>query len=243
MLNLMVRQKSYLSRLRTDIQFLYNSKMSSATGTIFLNSIPKSGTHFFKALLIGMGYEFRGHLGSKSRFTVELKSEGLGFYTGHTRQKIEGIGKKFLTVRDPVAIALSQVHYVKSRKDHHMHTRFKTASIESAMLEIFQAKDVTGAPHKRFAGFLKWAIANDAYVLDFDDVRSNPLLLSQVVVNLDANENNIRKALERWSPTKRNADRARESEYIREFSTKHRELIEPTQLLYQSLLEKRSYDL
>ena len=82
--------KRFISRFRSDLQLTYNSIFFTKDARILINSMPKSGTHFYKAALIGMGLSFCGHYGSRSVFSISLNDDLQKFYTGHTRADVVG---------------------------------------------------------------------------------------------------------------------------------------------------------
>ena len=97
---------------------------------------------------------------------------------------------------EPFSVALSQVHYVKNRKDHYLHSRFKSLSLDDALLHIFEAKNSPGPLWRRYESMMIWAIENDARVVDYDDIIENPLIFASLIGVQDVNDANLSKALD-----------------------------------------------
>lgn len=235
--------KPTLSRSRSDLQLLYHSRLLSRQTGILLNALPKSGTHFFKAVLEGMGYGFHGHFGSRSVLPVRLAPGAPGFQTAHTRRPVPGSGAKFLTVRDPVEVSLSLVHYSKRRKDHYLHAFFRDRSVEDAVAAVFSGHDAFNPLADRYASMMAWADKSDASVLDFADFRGNPDRLTQVLGHAAFDPTAVKASLDRWNPTKRVSDKAGEEAFLDQFRHQHRELIAPCYSIYDRARSLRRYDL
>jgi len=215
-----MKLKSIYSRNRSTLQFLYHSNINTAKSNILFNSMPKSGTHFFKALLLGMGYRFCGHIGAANPLKVSLVNEGNNFFTAHTREDFYG-GRKFLTVRDPLSMTLSQAHYIKKRPDHFKHILYKKLSLEDSMLSILEGGTNINPLLFRYSSMFDWVKRNDAQILDFDDFKNKPQLMQKVLDNSFFDENEVFKQLDGWSPTKRTADRKKEIDFLSEFNEKY----------------------
>lgn len=235
--------KPIISRSRSDIQLLYHSRILTRKGGVLLNSLPKSGTHFFKAVMQGMGYEFLGQIGSRSVVRIRLHQGSKRFFTAHTRTPMPGEGIKLLCVRDPAAVALSLVHYAKSRKDHYRNAVFENTTIADAMIAVFKGSDQFKPLGDRYEAMLHWAERSDATTLDFDDVRSNPEIMAHVFSQGAFDGATVSSELNKWNPTKRDSDKTAEKAFLEEFRQEHDLLLRPSYDVYERMKALRAYDL
>lgn len=235
--------KPVISRSRSDLQLLYHSGLLSRKTGILLNSLPKSGTHFFKALLDGMGYQFHGHFGSRSLLSVHLIQGEPGFYTAHTRRDVTGDGRKFLTIRDPAAVALSQVHYVKKRRDHYLHKAYESLPLEEAIIKTFVGCEQFNPLCRRYESMLLWAERHKASTLDYEDFSTNPEIMA-CVLGLDSFDKKIVSAkLNKWNPTKRDSDKAEETTFLVNLRIRHRAVMQPCYDIYDRMKALRAYEI
>lgn len=234
--------KSYFSKKRSGIQFSYYSKLNTVKGNILLNSMPKSGTHFFKALLQGMGYRFCGHISADNSYNISLIRHGKNFFTAHTRKDIDG-GIKFLTIRDPLSMTLSQAYYIKKRSDHYRHNLYKELNLEQSMLAILEgSKDIKPLLNRYFSMF-DWAKRNNARILDFDDFKMAPQLMQKVLNVPNFDKNKVNHQLDGWTPTKRVGNREVEADFLNEFNFKYQNILKDYYAVYESMLKQRPYDI
>ena len=164
--------------------------------TVFLNSIPKSGTHLIEGLLdhLGLG------LWSRVEFNPDMLAEyDAGAFGKFARRTLRGeyfiehlpwrreaedelrrAGFKVLFVyRDPRAMALSNAHWVMTRPFHRLHERYKNLG----GIEERARAEIEGTPNEHSSNgvgreplgrlydqFRPWREADWVHAVKFEDI-------------------------------------------------------------------------
>ncbi len=233
--------KQIISRGRADLQLLYHSRLQLRSSGILLNSLPKSGTHLIKAILQGMGHEFCGHYGAHSKFSITLTDGAKGFYTAHTRKPLTGPGHRILCVRDPGEVALSLVHYTRSRQDHYLNNVYRDMPLAQALEDVFAGSDAANPLAKRYESFDIWAEQSEAETVDFADIRSNPAIMAELIGSDGFDTAAVLAEISKPNPTKRKSNRGEEHAFLQDFLASHSSLVKPCYDIYHRSLGRRAY--
>lgn len=186
---------------------------------VFVNSLPKSGTHLLSKLLSLVGAEEQYHFGSgkildKSFGAVARKivmrpsifTKGIiigidspaevsrdyfcskinsladdEFVTGHVGYSEEIIKlcdfyglKKICVVRDPRAVVVSFVHYVRSLNRHYLHETFKNLdydeSVDRCVFGYVDSRVSLESLKNRYRALQPWFDDENTLVLKFEDL-------------------------------------------------------------------------
>lgn len=234
--------KQYLSRLRSDAQLLGESRLTFRRGSYLINSIPKSGTHYIKSLMLGMNYEFRGHFNSRSIVPICLSDNGASFHTAHTRKKVSGVDRSILLIRDPIAVAKSLAHYAQSRKDHYRQQEFSGLEYDDVMLRIFSGTGAYSDLATRYKKMMEWATENNAYIIDYDDLKDDLTILQRFLNVESIDETKIVSELARWNPTKRKKNADHEKAFCSAFAEDHEIEIRDCYKCYAGMRQMRAYE-
>lgn len=190
--------------LRRSAQLFVRSCGGRHRPAILANSIPKSGTHFVKAVLKGGGYRYAGHYGETEHSRLAMVEPGGRFFaTAHLTWPVTGPGMRLLIYRDPVDVALSMAIYIRSRWDHHNHARLSGMDLPGAVQAIFEGTDDFVPLARRYRAMADWAKASGARPVDFADIRADPASLLRLVGCTDHDPEKVAAEIRGWNPTKR----------------------------------------
>lgn len=203
---------SKTSSFRRLAQFAINYPFfSNSSPGILINSIPKSGTHLLKSLLLCNGLKYGGHLSEYECQLVRHKRrlDKNSFLTAHI-SKFTAFNPDMTYVflyRNPIDVMVSMAHYIKSRPDHPRHANFCTVKISILDLihKLCEGQDIGESIDTRYKSMMTWSETTKSLNIDFQNIKNNPRSLF-VKLNLDCAASPdvlLTSSINKWSPTKR----------------------------------------
>ena len=192
---------------------------SEITNAVFLNSIPKSGTHLAHQVLQGFGYVDRfGFYATTPSLTMNIRSNvsakqyldklyDLELMTGHLfySEEMENFLIKKLVpcifiYRDPRAVFLSELHYLSEmNRWHRCHSYYKQCTsfdqqFELCLKGIETKKFYYPEFAKRLGDYVGWISSQATFSIRFEnliDESSRQALMSEVRQYLGSYSNDL----------------------------------------------------
>ncbi|SOH95458.1 Sulfotransferase domain-containing protein [Monaibacterium marinum] len=165
-----------------------NLEKSAQVQPLFLISPPKSGTHLLERALCLSAQIYRpvtrtlnprniASLGGWGRHISRLRSGQLlvshAHYEPEIAQLLQQTGaKKFLMVRDPRAMVLSDAHYLLKDTKHPMHAHIADKTLEERIDFCIEAPEFWQGHTfvELMLAFIAWADEPDTLVVRFEDL-------------------------------------------------------------------------
>ena len=187
------------------LQIMVSSRCYLRKPGTLVNSIPKSGTHLAKEILIQSGLKFAGHHHDRSFSHLEARKLDCSvFVTGHISKTPSQYMNNILITRNPVDVIYSMVSYIKRRRDHPRHAKVANLGFSVAAEKIIDGDIGLDPIFYRFVEYYKWAQHNGAHIVDFSLLKENPSDFIDIIgVPLDKENIDLRPAILNWNPTRR----------------------------------------
>lgn len=221
---------------RRFIQFQLNSFFGIRKPHVIINSIPKSGTHLVKQLLLTSQYRFVGHVGWSEENVFKSSSEINNlFVTAHIHKTDHPNANNYLLIRDPVDVAYSYMKYAINRIDHPYRNAIKECkTTEDKINRIVNGGRGIDPLSSLYQKMFIWATRNQANIISFDRIIQNPVEFCQLF-NAQINENNVGIALQKTTPTFRRSKDPEELTIKRILKTGPSKFAQTYQIYYEMM--------
>jgi len=83
------------------------------------------------------------------------------------------------------------------------HQEYSGLEYDDVMLRIFSGTVANSGLATRYKKMMKWAMENNAYIIDYDDLKNDITILQRFLNVESIDETKIVSELARWNPTKR----------------------------------------